>query len=107
MRQQIEGAAVGNRGYAYFSLGQYAKAAASHHAALAIRREIGEWTGRVPANVPMHWPSAEHLFQAQDNMESRELGVQPLYQWGQVMEPPNPIWAQALATAPRWGWAAP
>ena len=92
-------------------------------AAAAVRREVAGWTGATPANVPMHWPSAGHLFQTQANMQTREVGGQPLYQWGQVTAPepePTPptvapvVFDQAaidqrerIKAAPRRQWPAP
>ena len=59
--------------------------------AAGIRREIAAWTGGLPAAVPLRWPSAAHLLHTQDNMMTREVGGQPLYQWGQLTEPqPQP-----------------
>ena len=57
--------------------------------AAGIRRDVAASTGRLPAAVPMTWPSAPHLFQAQANLETREVGGTPLYEWGQVSPAPG------------------
>ena len=57
--------------------------------AAGIRRDVAASTGCLPAAVPMAWPSAYHLFQAQANLETREVGGQPLYEWGQVSPAPG------------------
>ena len=54
--------------------------------AAGIRRDVAASTGRLPAAVPMAWPSAYHLFQAQANLETREVGATPLYEWGKMRE---------------------
>ena len=57
--------------------------------AAGIRRDVAASTGRLPAAVPMTWPSAPHLFQAQANLQTREVGGTPLYEWGQVSPAPG------------------
>ena len=58
--------------------------------AAGIRHDVAASTGVLPAAVPMQWPSAAHLLQAQANLQAREVGGEPLYQWGQVASQPEP-----------------
>ena len=58
--------------------------------AAGIRHDVAASTGALPAAVPMQWPSAAHLLQAQANLPAREVGGEPLYQWGQVSSEPTP-----------------
>ena len=78
-------------------------------AAAGIRREVARWTGGLPAAVPMQWPAADHLLQQQANMAAREVGAQPLYQWGGVVDSPaqDELYTRALAEAPAGGQWSP
>ena len=44
------------------------------------------WTGTQPAAVPIDWPSARHLFEAQENATFGESGRGPIYAWGTVVD---------------------
>ena len=54
--------------------------------AAAVRRDVAIWTGTQPAAVPIDWPSACHLFEAQANASRGEAGIGPVYAWGTVIE---------------------
>ena len=54
--------------------------------AAAIRRDVAEWTGTLPATVPMEWPSGPALFQLQSNRQLEQSNLPPLYAWGAVAD---------------------